>query len=369
MEIVLVLVGLAAGVLIGWLLAVGRARAGGTLRDAIGAEAADALERVQQQLVALERRRVGSDASLREQVRAMTETSTQLRTETAALVTALRAPQVRGRWGEMQLERVVEAAGMAEHVDFDTQVIADGDGATMRPDLVVHLSGGKQIVVDAKAPLTAYLDALDARDEATHDLRMAAHARHLRAHVDALGAKAYWQRFSPTPEFVVCFVPGDALLDAALRADSGLLEHAFARDVVLATPTTLVALLRTIAYTWRQEALAADAAAVHDLGRQLYRRLATLGGHVERLGRSLATAVGAYNDVVGSLEHRVLPAARQMGDIGLVSPGERLRPIEALGDAVPRPLTAPEFGDQRVVTLPTRSAPERPPPRPDASGR
>jgi DNA recombination protein RmuC len=362
MEIVIVLIALVAGVIIGWLFASRRGAALAhrsiQLRDAVGAEAADALERVQEQLVALERGRAGSDASLREQVRAMTETSTQLRTETAALVTALRAPQVRGRWGEMQLERVVEAAGMTEHVDYDTQVTADGAGPAQRPDLVVRLAGGKQILVDSKVPFGAYLEALEARDQAAHDARMAAHARQLRAHVDALAAKSYWHRFSPTPEFVVCFVPGDALLDAALRADAGLLDHAFTRDVVLATPTTLVALLRTIAYTWRQESLASDAAAVHDLGRDLYRRLSTMGGHVDRLGRSLGSAVAAYNDAVGSLERRVLPTARQMGDLGLVAPSDRLARVERLADCAPRPLTAPEFAaDQRIVALRAKGPP------------
>jgi DNA recombination protein RmuC len=355
MDVVIILGALVVGALLGWLLAERRhaahTRTGDTLRDAIGAEAADALERVQQQLVGLERARIGSEASLREQLRAMTETSHGLRDETSQLVTALRAPQVRGRWGEMQLERVVEAAGMTEHVDYDTQVSASRDGATQRPDLVVRLAGGKQVVVDSKVAFSAYLDAMQARDEPTRDARMKAHARQLRTHVDTLAAKSYWERFTPTPEFVVCFVPADAFLDAALREDPALLEHAFTRNVVLATPATLVALLRTVAYTWRQEALAANAEAVHELGRELYRRISTVGGHVDKLGRSLSAAVTAYNEAVGSLERRVVSTARRMSELGVVAPDTPLLAAEPLVDAVPRPLTAAEFVEPRLVAL------------------
>jgi DNA recombination protein RmuC len=362
MELIIAAILLAAGIAIGWLLgAVSRGsrqraagRAGDAFRDAIGAEAADALERVQQQLVSLEVGRNGADAALREQLRGVAETSRELRTETAQLVTALRAPQVRGRWGEMQLERVIEAAGMAEHVDYETQVSASGDERVQRPDLVVQLAGGKRVVVDAKVPITGYLDALEARDERSHAERMRAHARHLRGHIDTLAAKSYWQRFSPSPEFVVCFVPADAFLDAALREDSSLLEHAFTHDVVLATPSTLVALLRTIAYSWRQEALAENAAAIHDLGRELYRRISTMGSHVERLGRSLGTAVSAYNDAVGSLERRVVSTARRMSELGVVSPDEPLHAPEPLIDVAPRSPAIAEWVEPRLVSLPTQ---------------
>jgi DNA recombination protein RmuC len=331
----------------------------GQRRDALGAEAAEALEQVQRQLVELQQGRAGSDAALREQVRTMTATSERLRSETELLVTALRAPQVRGRWGEMQLERVVEAAGMTEHVDYATQVTAAGGGPAQRPDLVVRLTGGRQVVVDSKVAFAAYLEAMQATDEATRDARFKAHAKHLRGHIDSLAAKSYWQRFTPTPEFVVCFVPADAFLDAALREDRLLLEHAFSHDVVLATPSTLVALLRTIAYGWRQESLAENAAKVHELGRELYQRLGTMGGHFERLGRSLTGAVAAYNDSVGSLERRVFPAARQLQDLGVVSPtAAALSPIEPLTEAAPRPLTAPEFWDPVLFGMP--SAPEKP---------
>jgi DNA recombination protein RmuC len=257
----------------------------------------------------------------------------------------------------MQLERVVEAAGMTSQVDYVTQVTTGGAGPAQRPDLVVRLTGGRQIVVDSKVALVAYLEAMQAADEPARDARLKAHARHLRNHVDSLAAKSYWQRFTPTPEFVVCFVPADAFLDAALREDPLLLEHAFSHDIVLATPSTLVALLRTIAYGWRQESLAENAAAVHALGRDLYQRLSTMGGHVERLGRSLGGAVSAYNDAVGSLERRVFTTARQMQDLGVVGPtAATLTPLDPLLDAVPRPLTAPEFGEPRVVELHQKGA-------------
>jgi DNA recombination protein RmuC len=236
-------------------------------------------------------------------------------------------------------------------VDFVTQVTAAGAGPAQRPDMVVRLAGGKQIVVDSKVAFSAYLEAMEARDERTHDHRMQAHAKHLRQHVDSLAAKAYWQRFAPTPEFVVCFVPADTFLDAALRVDPDLLEHAFTHDIVLATPSTLVALLRTIAYTWRQEALAANAEAIHELGRELYRRISTMGGHVERLGRSLGNAVSAYNDAVGSLERRVVSTARRMNDLGVVPADSQLRAPEPLLDCVPRPLGAAEFVEPRLVAL------------------
>ncbi|MDT4916751.1 MAG: recombination protein RmuC, partial [Pseudonocardiales bacterium] len=284
----------------------------------------ESLDRVQQQLNAVERERVGSYSKLLEQVSMMRTTSEQLHKETNQLVNALRAPQVRGRWGEMQLERTVEAAGLTEHIDYVTQVTVDGPDGRLRPDLVVRLVGGKSIVVDAKVAFSGYLEAMEARDEVTRAARLKAHARHLRDHIDALGAKAYWEHFTPSPEFVVCFVPADAFLDAALREDPTLLERAFEQNVVVATPSTLVALLRTVAYTWRQEALAANAAEVHRLGRELYQRLSTMGGHIDKLGRSLNNAVGDYNKTVSSLETRVLVTARRMIDLDVVTSTEVL---------------------------------------------
>jgi DNA recombination protein RmuC len=305
---------------------------------------AEALHRLDGQLRSTERDREGAYAELRTQVGAMHRTSELLQAETRQLVNALRAPQVRGRWGELQLERIVELAGMVEHCDFERQVLATGRGgdadAGVRPDLVVHLAGGKRIVVDAKVPFAAYLEALEADDPAARQERMVVHARHLKAHIETLAAKTYWAAFEPTPEFVVLFVPGDAFLQAALAAEPALLEHAFERNVVVATPTTLIALLRTVAYTWRQEALARNAAEVHALGRQLHERLATMGGHIAKLGRLLGSTVDSYNKAVSSLESRVLVTARKFVDLKVTD--GRLDPPEQL-ERVPRMVQAPEL--------------------------
>ncbi|BFU42366.1 DNA recombination protein RmuC [Krasilnikovia sp. MM14-A1004] len=302
----------------------------------------EALRRYEQRIGELERDRVDAYAELREQVRSMGAVSGELRTETKQLVAALRAPQVRGRWGEHQLRRIVEAAGLLEHCDFAEQVTAATDQQGVRPDLVVRLHGGRSVVVDAKAPFDAYLSAMEARDERTRDGHLDRHARHLRAHVDALAAKAYWTAFAQTPEFVVLFVPADPFLDAALQRDPALMEHAFSRNVVLATPATLVALLRTVAYSWRQEALARNAVVVHELARELYGRLATLGEHVGRLGGALGGAVTAYNRAVGSLEGRVLVSARKLAELG-VSDDQLATPAQV--EVTPRQPQAPELVD------------------------
>ena len=302
------------------------------------------LHRLDGQLRTAEKDREAAYAGLREQVGAMHRTSEQLQAETRQLVTALRAPQVRGRWGELQLERIVELAGMVEHCDFSRQVTAtdvSGDiDAVVRPDLVVHLAGGKRIVLDAKVPFGAYLEAVDATDPDRRADRLAAHARHLRAHVDSLAHKSYWQRFETTPEFVVLFVPGDPFLEAALQSDPALLEHAFERNIVISTPTTLIALLRTVAYTWRQEALASNAARVHELGRELHSRLATMGGHVAKLGKQLGGAVDAYNRTVSSLESRVLVTARRFGELGV---GTELLDTPEQVERAPRSVQAVEL--------------------------
>lgn len=295
----------------------------------------DTLGRVQEQLHEVEKGREGAYASLLQQVATMRQTSEQLRLETSQLVGALRAPQVRGRWGEMQLRRVVEAAGMVEHCDFDEQATSTTADGTLRPDMVVRLAGGKNVVVDAKVAFSGFLEASEARDEATRDARLRAHARHLRTHVDQLAAKAYWERFDPTPEFVVCFVPADVFLDAALQQEPGLLEHAFARNVVIATPSTLVALLRTVGYAWRQEALARNAREVHELARDFYTRLATMGGHIDAVGTALNSAVGKYNRAVSSLESRVLVSARKLRELKVTEaelPGPRQ--VESLARSV-----------------------------------
>ncbi|MFF3866911.1 DNA recombination protein RmuC [Micromonospora sp. NPDC001898] len=316
----------------------------------------DTLRRYEQRVADLEHVRVDAYAELREQVRAMNTVSGELRTETKQLVAALRAPQVRGRWGEHQLRRIVEAAGMLEHCDFNEQVTAATDHQGVRPDLVVRLHGGRTVVVDAKAPFDAYLTAMEARDERGRNTQLDAHAKHLRAHVDALAAKSYWAAFDSTPEFVVLFVPADPFLDVALQRDPTLLEHAFARDVVLATPATLVALLRTVAYSWRQESLARNAVAVHSLARELYGRLSTLGDHVGKLGASLGGAVTAYNRAVGSLEARVLVSARKLAELG-VSDQELAVPAQV--EVAPRQPQAPELAEPTSAVADRHRATER----------
>ncbi len=311
----------------------------------------ESLQRVQDQLLSAERGRTNAESALREHLDGMRASSERLRTETAQLVTALRAPQVRGRWGELQLERTVEAAGMVEHVDFETQVSATGSDGIVRPDLIVRLIGGKNIVVDSKVAFSAYLEAMETTDEQVRAARYKAHARHLRTHIDALADKAYWQQFTPSPEFVVCFVPADAFLDAALREDPALLEHGFTRNVVVATPTTLIALLRTIAYTWRQDALASNAAEVQKLGKELYQRLSTMGSHIDKLGRSLGGAVSSYNQAVSSLESRVFVSARKMSELHVTEPGASL-PAPAQLTEVPRATQASELIEQRLISLP-----------------
>ena len=298
----------------------------------------ETLARVEDQLRESDAARTRSHAALAEQVSIARQTSEQLRDQTQALVTALRRPEARGRWGELQLRRVVELAGMSARCDFDEQVTA-GDG-TLRPDLVVRLAGGKNIVVDSKVSLAAYLEAAQSDDQDVRAARMDAHARHLREHVDRLAGKAYWAALSPSPEFVILFIPGEAFLAPALEHDPGLLEYALGRKVHIATPTTLVTMLRTAQYAWQQEALADNARVVFDLGRELYERLGGLGRHVDQLGRTLTKAVSAYNQTVGSLESRVLVTARRLNDLGVVD-GE-LDPL-APAEAATRALSAPEL--------------------------
>jgi len=297
----------------------------------------ETLARVEQQLRESDLARTRSHAALAEQVDFARQGAEQLRRETQALVTALRRPEARGRWGELQLRRVVELAGMAAHCDFDEQVVIDGG---LRPDMVVRLAGGKNVVVDSKVSLAAYLEAASATDDATREARLEAHARHLRTHVDQLAAKAYWSVLPETPEFVILFIPGEAFLAPALEHDPSLLEYALARRVHIATPTTLVSMLRTAQYSWQQQALSENARAVFELGRELHERLSGMGRHLERVGKSLTNAVGAYNQTVGSLESRVLVSARRLAELGIVD-GEL--PSPAAVTETPRPLSAPEL--------------------------
>lgn len=311
------------------------------LREALGA--------LNQHIHQVEQHRINAYSGLREQVAGIQRTSHQLAGQTGQLVAALRAPQVRGRWGEIQLERVVELAGMTRHCDFDTQVTRaarDDDAADrpglVRPDLVVRLAGGRQIVVDAKVPFTAYLDAATTDNPELRADLLARHAKQLRAHVDQLADKAYWTAFDPTPEFVVLFVPGDPFLDAALTTDAELLEYAFGRNVILATPTTLIALLRTIAFGWRQEAVSRDMATVQQLGRELYARLGMTGRHLDRLGAQLGKAVDAFNYTVASVESRVMVTARKLHDLEIA---EQEVPAIHRVDSRPRAVGFADAGD------------------------
>lgn len=264
-------------------------------------------------LMAAERDRVAAFAGLREQIGNVARTSDQLRAETVSLRSALRSPQVRGRWGELQLQRVVELSGLSRYCDFSTQVSAQNGQSRIRPDLVVHLAGGRELVVDSKVPLDAYLDAVDA-PAAERPALLADHARHVRSHVTALTSKRYWDAFG-SPELVVMFVPAEPFLDAALEVDPELLEFALERNVALATPTTLVAMLRAVALAWRQHALTEDAARIHALGKELGDRLETVNNHFAGLGTALTRTVDAFNTTVGSYNARVAVTARRLADL------------------------------------------------------
>jgi DNA recombination protein RmuC len=291
----------------------------------------DALARMDAQLNRLERDRLQARGALDEQLRTLAAGQERLRGETGALVAALRRPQARGRWGELQLRRVVELAGMTAHCDFSEQpTVARGGERLLRPDLVVHLPGGTDVVVDAKAPLGAFLDAYEARDEDARASALAMHARLLREHVRRLSAKAYWEQFDAAPDFVFLFLPGEHLYSAALEADPELLEAGARQRVLIATPTTLIALLRAVACGWREERVAEDARAVAEAGRELHGRLETFAEHLQRLGARLRGAVGAYDDAVGSFERRVLPGARRLAAHGVVAPERELPALDRI---------------------------------------
>ncbi len=291
--------------------------------------------------LALDRERQRAYGTLTEQVRSLAEGQERLRAETGNLRTALRAPHVRGRWGEIQLKRVVELAGMIPHCDFQEQATTrDGDGALLIPDLVVNLPGGKRVVVDAKAPLAAYLDALEAEDEPTRKTHVQLHARQVREHIGRLAAKRYWQQFEPAPEFVIMFLPDETFFRVACEADPSLLELGPESGVLASSPTTLIGLLKVFAYAWQQETIAEDARDIAALGRELYERLGVFASHFAKVGRALGTAVSAYNDATGSLERRLLVTARKFEEHGAAS-GE-LGDVEPL-EKTPVPLTATEL--------------------------
>ena len=291
--------------------------------------------------LALDRERQRAYGTLTEQVRSLAEGQERLRAETGNLRTALRAPHVRGRWGEIQLKRVVELAGMIPHCDFQEQATTrDGDGALLIPDLVVNLPGGKRVVVDAKAPLAAYLDALEAEDEPTRKTHVQLHARQVREHIGRLAAKRYWQQFEPAPEFVIMFLPDETFFRVACEADAGLLELGPGSGVLPSSPTTLIGLLKVFAYAWQQETIAEDTRKIAALGRELYERLGLFASHFAKVGRALDTAVGAYNQATGSLERRLLVTARKFEEHGAAA-GE-LPEAEPL-EKTPVPLTATEL--------------------------
>ena len=292
-----------------------------------------ALERTEAQVQALERERRDAFTSLRTQIETLAGGQAQLQRETRNLVTALRRPEVRGRWGELTLRRLVELAGLSEHCDFTEQVHLVGAEGTLRPDLVVHMPDARELVIDAKTPLDAYLAALEAPSDEERQVCLRRHAQQVETRVRELSSKAYWAQFERSPEFAVLFLPGDQFLSAALAERPELLESALGQSVIIATPSTLVALLKAVAYGWRQSAVAQNAALIRDLGQELYRRLGSFNGHLGRMGQRLGAAVEAYNAAVGSLERQVLPQARRFNDLGVTADAP-LAPLEPVGQLV-----------------------------------
>ena len=361
-------VGLGLGALIGVLWSRSRptddpAIAALQQRAADHAVVRDGLDRLQDQLSDLAHDRVAWQSQLHQQVTEMRLSTDTLRRETATLATALRKPQVRGQWGELHLRRTVELAGLVDHCDFAEQVRVD-DGR-LRPDLVVTLAGGRTIAVDAKAPLAAFLDLTSSDDPDEHDRALARLGEHVRTHVADLGSRRYWEALAGTPEFVVLFLPGEAILQAALQAVPDLVEQASARNVVLATPSTLIALLRTVAQGWQHEVLNAQAEQVQRLGQELHARLGSMAGHLDRVGRSLNASVVAYNQAMGSLEGRVLVSARRFSELGVTSEGlAEPRQVET----VPRSLAALDgvgrSGDPTLEELLDELPADDPPPAP-----
>jgi DNA recombination protein RmuC len=385
MLVVAVVVGAALGGLAVWLVMreriAGERRAAGELETKFKALSSEALQRnndsflqlartqlepiaqtlkvFDEKTQALDRERQRAYGTLTEQVKALAEGQERLRTETGGLRTALRAPHVRGRWGEFQLRRVVELAGMLAHCDFDEQTTTtDSDGRMHRPDLVVKLPGGKHIVIDAKVALDAYLDSLEAQDEQSRQAHAQRHARQVRDHITKLGAKRYWAQFEPAPEFVVMFLPDETFFRVASDVDGSLLEAGFESGVIPASATTLIGLLKVFAYSWQQETIAEDSRKVAALGRELYERLGLFASHFAKVGRALDSAVGAYNQATGSLERRLLVTARRFEQHGVTS--------EQLAEAQPLekktvPLTATELTRAEAVQ------PELLPPAADAA--
>lgn len=310
--------------------------------DALVKPIHDALEKLGGHAQAMEKERVGAYAALTEQVKGLLGAQQELKGETHRLVTALRRPEVRGRWGEVQLRRVVEMAGMIDHCDFFEQESVEG--GRLRPDMVVRLPGGKSVVLDSKAPVAAFLEAAETEDDSVRRRELARFAKHVREHIQSLSAKAYWDQFDATPEFVVLFLPGESFFSAALQEDPDLIEYASAQKVILATPTTLLALLKAVFYGWRQEALAENARQISDLGAELYQRLGKLAEHWSSVGKNLGQAVRAYNEATGSLESRVLVTARKFESLGAVPAERELPSLTPVDQATRTPQSAELLG-------------------------
>lgn len=311
----------------------------------------ESLEKVDTKIELLDRARASSDATLNKQIEMLAFAHGELRNETGSLVKALRAPTVRGRWGEMQLKRVVEMAGMLEHCDFTTQESVNTDTGRLRPDLVVKLPSNRTIVVDAKTPLSAYLDSTEAPTEELRVMKLLEHSRQVRTHLTQLSGKAYWSQFPQSPEFVVLFLPGEPFFSAALEQDPSLIEYGAENRVIIATPTTLIALLRAVGYGWRQEALAENAQQISKLGGELYDRLRTFATHMSSMGRGLRSAVESYNSGIGSLESRVIVSARKLRDMGAGSGDEQ--PLLELIEKSPKGLNSAELLVSPEVDEPT----------------
>jgi len=303
---------------------------------------AQSLAGMNQQIQELEEKRTHDYGSLGEQVKSLAETQRELKTETTKLVNALREPQARGRWGELQLRKVLELAGMMEYCDFQEQETTTTPDGRFRPDVIVKLPGDKNIVIDSKAPITSYLTALEATDDQARQAGIVDHSRQVKHHIDSLSAKGYWAQFQPTPEFVVLFLPGEVFFRAALDGDFELIEYGMSRRVIVTSPTTLIALLKAVAHGWNEKNLAENARRISEAGKDLYKRLCTLTGYVEELGKKLGGAVKAYDEMLRSMERRVFPLARKFPDLDRSLPAQSLPELDPL-DKTPFELQAPDW--------------------------
>jgi len=304
----------------------------------------ESLERSHKQIAELEKSRSEAYGSIRAQLESMQVNQQSLKQETQNLVNALRRPEVRGRWGEITLRRLVELAGMVEHCDFQEQVHTTSDDKVIRPDMIVSMPGDRKLVVDVKTPLDAYLEAVEAPDDTKRNAALKRHARNLRQHIRQLASKSYWEQFSESPDFVILFIPGDQFLSAALNEDPNLIDSALSQQIILATPTSFVALLKTVAYGWRQLALAENAEEIRKLAEDLYGRLGAFVGHMSKLGRQLHSSVESYNRAVGSLERKVLPGARKFVELG-IRPRKEIEQLEPL-ESLPRTMVDADKDDE-----------------------